>query len=602
MNLPRNLAVLLAVVLSLLAAGSGRAATLARLDLAIDGSADPPGDRIDVSLFLGPAEKQATLQLRALEVFGENRPNQRVKARGQRNRDASGSLLVTRDEPRGQRTPLVETSLVVPYEDLDLVQGTHQIAYELTAICAGQVVWVQATELTRVTVSPGVRQTLAQTRPTAPAAVETRRAPVLLGGKTLRGGVGPIDKKWIDVVEARVAGAPIRENVAVSIPGRYDREPMRSRLERPLAVQSTEAYLAVWPKERAWYPLSEVRSNAERTVYFAPLEDEAAKRRDFGKDVAAEISYGSCLVNIPVEHHRKGQLEEPIFVGQRNPADHFLIESIREQTKADFLKSVEPNDVLVFVHGFNNTFASAVLRTAQLQYDLEFPGAAVTFCWPSAGDFNQYQLDSQHAAQSAKALAEVLANLVASSRAREAAGQGAGKIHLLAHSMGNRVLLNALYELHESGALSRDARPFGQVVLAAPDIGAALFNNLLHYATDSAAQVTYYYCKHDSALLASQRLNNYEPVGLLPYFDARLCTINADGTDTSFLGHNYYSSSKQVLLDIQLLVSLGLPPAERMPPLGSRAEVFGHDYWSFTSLAVKQSAAASTPAKPAIPR
>ncbi len=109
--------------------------------------------------------------------------------------------------------------------------------------------------------------------------------------------------------------------------------------------------------------------------------------------------------------------------------------------------------------------------------------------------------------------------------------------------------------------------------------------------------MTYYYCKRDSALLASQRLNNYEPVGLLPYFDVRLCTINADGMDTSFLGHNYFSSSKQVLLDLQLLFSMGLPPAERMPPLASRAEVFGHDYWSFTSLAVKQPPA-STAAKP----
>ncbi len=374
-----------------------------------------------------------------------------MKARGEHNRDADGALLVSRDFERDQQGPLVEASLVVPYADIGLLQGAHQIAYELTAISAGRVCWVQTSELTRVTVGAGVRQTLAQTRPAATGAVETQKSPVLLGGKAVAGGVGPIERRSIDVVEARAAAAPVRENVAVSIPGRYDRQLLRSTKGPPSAAQSTEAYLATWPKERPWYPLSQVRSNAERRVYFAtnrsPVESDATTGRCFGNDVATSVSYGSCLVNVPVEHHRKGQLEEPIFVGQRNPMSHFLIESIVEQTKADFLKSVGPGDVLVFVHGFNNTFASAVLRTAQLQYDLEFPGTAVTFCWPSAGDFNQYPLDAKNAAQSAKALAEVLGNLIADGRDRQSAGQPAGKIHLLAHSMGNRVLLNALYEL-----------------------------------------------------------------------------------------------------------------------------------------------------------
>ncbi len=64
MNPPRELAALLAVVLWLLVACTGEAARVTRLDLTVDGSVDPPGDRIDVGLVLDRGENQVTLQLR----------------------------------------------------------------------------------------------------------------------------------------------------------------------------------------------------------------------------------------------------------------------------------------------------------------------------------------------------------------------------------------------------------------------------------------------------------------------------------------------------------------------------------------------------------
>jgi hypothetical protein len=76
----------------------------------------------------------------------------------------------------------------------------------------------------------------------------------------------------------------------------------------------------------------------------------------------------------------------------------------------------------------------------------------------------------------------------------------------------------------------------------------------------------------------------YEPVGLIPFFERGLDTINADGANTSFLGHDYYASSIKVLLDIQLMVNHGLAPEKRMPPLESQFRVFGHNHWSFTPM------------------
>jgi esterase/lipase superfamily enzyme len=35
----------------------------------------------------------------------------------------------------------------------------------------------------------------------------------------------------------------------------------------------------------------------------------------------------------------------------------------------------EAHDLLVFIHGYNTTFADALRRTAQIFYDLDFGGA-----------------------------------------------------------------------------------------------------------------------------------------------------------------------------------------------------------------------------------
>ncbi|KAI5072800.1 hypothetical protein GOP47_0012906 [Adiantum capillus-veneris] len=48
------------------------------------------------------------------------------------------------------------------------------------------------------------------------------------------------------------------------------------------------------------------------------------------------------------------------------------------------------SDVLIFIHGFDTNFDSAIKRTAQLKYDLNFPGAAIAYSWNSAGSLDAY--------------------------------------------------------------------------------------------------------------------------------------------------------------------------------------------------------------------
>src|SRR4029077_700800 len=92
-----------------------------------------------------------------------------------------------------------------------------------------------------------------------------------------------------------------------------------------------------------------------------------------------------------------------------------------------------------FINGFNVTFDDAVYRTAQLNYDLGFDGAPMMFSWPSQGAHGKYDGDEEAVQWSSAHLKSFLERV-----ARES---GVRRIHLIAHSMGNRALTNALKEV-----------------------------------------------------------------------------------------------------------------------------------------------------------
>ena len=53
--------------------------------------------------------------------------------------------------------------------------------------------------------------------------------------------------------------------------------------------------------------------------------------------------------------------------------------------KTEISKNQFP-EIIVFVHGFNVKFEEAVLRAAQIKYDLKFAGEVVLFSWPAGSE------------------------------------------------------------------------------------------------------------------------------------------------------------------------------------------------------------------------
>jgi esterase/lipase superfamily enzyme len=75
-------------------------------------------------------------------------------------------------------------------------------------------------------------------------------------------------------------------------------------------------------------------------------------------------------------------------------------------------------------------------------------------------------------------------------------------VHVIAHSMGNRGLLRSMQRI-ASGAQHTARTVFGHIVLAAPDIEARVFRDLVRVYERVAVRTTLYASSKDRALVSS---------------------------------------------------------------------------------------------------
>ncbi len=232
----------------------------------------------------------------------------------------------------------------------------------------------------------------------------------------------------------------------------------------------------------------------------------------------------------------------------------------------------------VFVHGFNTSFDYALYRTAQIAYDLKFDGAPFVYSWPSGGKVASYTYDRGSAEQAEPHLAEFLDIVVKQS--------GAKSISLIAHSMGNELLLRVLERL-------RPQAPKGvtisQVILAAPDVDRDKFMNIAREITDFAKGVTLYAASNDRALGYSARFWGGVPragdvpaAGPLIVPGVDTIDVSAVSTDSLGLNHSGYAENNALLNDIKLLLQTGeRPPDKRIPILEHMTTASGGEYWRY---------------------
>jgi esterase/lipase superfamily enzyme len=311
-------------------------------------------------------------------------------------------------------------------------------------------------------------------------------------------------------------------------------------------------------------------------VYYATDRARTGRSHaaEFYGNKRGDLEYGACLVSIPYSH-QPGEIEGPGFGGKADPQKHILLlDPITPLETLPFINALRDKigqsterEAIIFIHGYNVSFEQAVRRTAQLSYDLNFRGAAISYTWP-AGNHGNYNVDWTNAEWTTPHCVQFLKMIARAS--------GAEKIHLIAHSMGSRVLTMSLKELMSDPATRRLAPLFSQVVLAAPDIDAEVFKNQIAPAIRSASErLTIYTSKADKALELSARVNGYERLGLGGTVLAELAkqgwvqTVDASKLfDHSWLGvgHAYYGDSPILIRDLRRVLRGDAPVARGLIP------------------------------------
>ena len=295
--------------------------------------------------------------------------------------------------------------------------------------------------------------------------------------------------------------------------------------------------------------------------------------------------FGIAEVSVPTRGRDLGELTGPSWWRLEftaDPAKHVILKSVGALGRdvfvtslADSVAAADERDVLIFVHGYNVTFEDAARRAAQLSVDLKFAGRTLLYSWASAADTKKYTVDESTIDWSRDHF-EAFLQLALSEI-------GAGKVHIIAHSMGNRAVINTLERI-TSWQLPAGAAKLGQVIFAAPDIDRDRFVQLAAKFKGCAARVTLYASSRDVALLASKFVHGYPRAGeageALLVVDG-VDTIDASLVDTSLVGlrHSYFGEKRSILNDMFNLITQQLAPDKRFD-----LEAVGDTlkrYWSY---------------------
>jgi esterase/lipase superfamily enzyme len=308
--------------------------------------------------------------------------------------------------------------------------------------------------------------------------------------------------------------------------------------------------------------------------------------RYYGKG-RGDLQYGYLDVTIP-RIHQEAQLEtQPRWVEFTFAADqasmraqYVLLDKVVPLAKEDFVRALHQQisdsrfkDVFIFVHGFNNTFEDAARRTAQMAYDLDFDGTPMMYSWPSQGSTTAYAIDEAAVGISGRRMADFLETVVAQS--------GAQRIHLIAHSMGNRALIEALQTYLAKRAPENRQHLFGQIVFTAPDVDRDYFTDAIQSLTGTAERVTLYASDNDYALRSSQFFHGAPRAGTAGdvIVLAGVDSIDMSSVPADALGHSYFAANSGAIYDIFRLLWRGEPPPQRCGMSNRKAGATLNVWW-----------------------
>lgn len=251
-------------------------------------------------------------------------------------------------------------------------------------------------------------------------------------------------------------------------------------------------------------------------------------------------------------------------------------------------------EIMLYVHGFNETFATAAYTAAELCHFLGREQVCAFFTWPASATGNfltSYTTTTESAEYAVEHLKKTIRML--------ATTPGVQGLQILAHSRGTALTLRAVRELANealaAGSEPADLYKIDNLVLLSPDIDVDIAGQeITSYLSDPdlvtvwpeerlpgvlKGHLTIYASPEDRALRVSQLLFRSRhrvgqlrpediPEDIQRYFEmtGRIDLISYEGERTDLFGHSYFTTNPQVSSDLVQLIrykkQLGEPGRE----------------------------------------
>jgi esterase/lipase superfamily enzyme len=324
-------------------------------------------------------------------------------------------------------------------------------------------------------------------------------------------------------------------------------------------------------------PADQSRQSRTVELLFASNRERAADDDayfSFGR--ASQITFGKARVVIPA-NHQAGVIEQPGLFS--STAGAFRIESVETIDRAVFVQHIRQRfqPLLLCVHGYCTTFVEAVFNFAQLSWDAELTTefTPILFSWPSKGGYLGYHHDMESVLFSRRpfrALVDLLHSEMKSI-----------PVHIIAHSLGNLLTLDALRELGGNGPHIRE------LIMAAPDVDVDVFLDAMNELQQLTKGMTLYASAWDWAISISRHVSSNKRAGDVSE-EGPIVADHLDSIDVSEMAeligwnHNTYRTNKTLLNDIRQLLTTGTrPPDHRSRGIhGMPGQLKPPRYWKYS--------------------
>lgn len=237
------------------------------------------------------------------------------------------------------------------------------------------------------------------------------------------------------------------------------------------------------------------------------------------------------------------------------------------------LSMTPKKEMLIYVHGYNNTFAEAAYDLAELWHFTGREGVPLLYTWPAGfGGLTGYAYDRESGEFTVFHLKQLLRAL---SRMPEIE-----RIHLLAHSRGTDVTLSAVRELFIE-ALARGIEPrrnyrIENLIMAAPDVDMEVLGQraIAEGIGQGVGLVTIYTSQGDRAIQLAEKLFGglrrlgRAGEGSLPSYAVKLAeqAVNVSVVENrsrrGLIGHAYFTSDPAASSDLILVIRDRRPPGK----------------------------------------